>query len=84
MARGEGLAAEPAAGEDHYAVLQVDRAACREVIDAAFTVLREMAMVGGADDAYQRLVELNRAHHVLSDPGRRAAYDATLAGTGPI
>ena len=64
-------------------MLQVHREACAEVIDAAFAVLREMALVGGAPDAHERLVALNRAHHVLSDPARRAAYDATPADTGP-
>jgi DnaJ-class molecular chaperone len=71
-----------AEGTDHYAVLQVAPQACSQVIDAAFVVLREMELVGGGPDAHRRLVALNRAHHVLSDPERRAAYDATLAGTG--
>ena len=64
-----------AEGTDQYAVLQVDPRACPQVIDAAFVVLREMALRDGADGSYRRLVELNRAHHVLSDTGRRAEYD---------
>jgi hypothetical protein len=63
-------------GDDPYRVLQVDPAACPEVISAAFTVLREMVLAGDAVDAPRRLAELNRAHRTLSDPGRRAAHDA--------
>lgn len=64
---------------DHYAVLEVAPHARPAVIEAAFVVLREDAMRGDHDDAPRRLVELNRAHVVLSDPGRRAAYDAERA-----
>lgn len=45
------------------------------MIAAAFTVLREMTLSDDSDDAHRRLIALNRAHHVLADPGRRAAYD---------
>lgn len=61
---------------DHYATLEVASHACPAVIDAAFVVLREAAAAGNHDDAVGRLVALNRAHAVLSDPARRAAYDA--------
>ncbi len=61
---------------DPYAVLQVAPHACDRVIAAAFAVLREQVLASEADDAPRRLAELNRAHHTLSDPGRRAAHDA--------
>lgn len=69
MARGEVVA-------DHYRILQVDPAACPEVIEAAFTVLREMILRADAADAPRRLAELNAAHRVLSHPEGRAAHDA--------
>jgi DnaJ-class molecular chaperone len=56
-------------------VLQVHRQAGPEVIHAAFTVLREGLLRDDPPDAHQRLITLNRAHHVLGDPARRAAYD---------
>jgi curved DNA-binding protein CbpA len=61
--------------DDPYRVLHVHRDACAEVITAAFTVLREMTLRDDSDDAHGRLVALNRAHLVLGDPARRAAYD---------
>jgi DnaJ-class molecular chaperone len=60
---------------DHYRVLQVDPAACREVIEAAFGVLREKLLREDPPDAPRRLAELNAAHRELGDPERRAAYD---------
>lgn len=63
-------------GEDPYRVLQVDPAACPEVITAAFTVLREMVLGDDSDDAPRRLAALNAAHRTLTDPLRRAAHDA--------
>jgi len=66
------------AGENHYDTLQVSRLACDAVVQAAFEVLREHALVGDASDAPTRLARLNAAHAVLSDPDRRAAYDARL------
>lgn len=62
--------------EDPYAVLQVHVGARAEVIEAAFKVLREILMTEDPPDAPQRLVALNAAHHVLSDPERRRQHDA--------
>ncbi|MCB0882527.1 MAG: hypothetical protein KDC33_09990 [Thermoleophilia bacterium] len=45
------------------------------VIDAAFTVLREAACLDDSAEGHRLLIALNRAHHTLSDPGRRARYD---------
>ena len=52
--------------EEAYRVLQVDPAACRPVIDAAFAVLREMCLRDDADDAPRRLAELTRAHRLAA------------------
>lgn len=53
--------------EEAYRVLQVDPAACRPVIDAAFGVLREICLRDDADDAPARLAELSRAHRIATD-----------------
>jgi len=60
---------------DLYAVLEVARHARPAVIDAAFGVLREAAARETDDGGVRMLVLLNRAHAVLADPERRAAYD---------
>ena len=70
MAQGQGVepvwdppAPEP--GLDPWVVLEVDRSARPEVIDAAFAVLREMA--AGDDEGGARwLVRLNWARRVLA------------------
>ena len=62
-------------GADPYRTLQVDPAACPEVIEAAYTVLREQACRDDSDAAPRRLADLMRAHRVLSDPGARARLD---------
>ncbi len=63
------------AGEDPYAVLEVAPHARPQVIDAAFGVLRELAARDQSPAGARPLVMLNRAHAVLCDPERRAAYD---------
>lgn len=45
------------------------------MIEAAFTVLREMVLRSDADDAPRQLARLGAAHRTLADPGRRAAHD---------
>jgi curved DNA-binding protein CbpA len=45
------------------------------VIEAAYTVLREMVLRSDDDDAPRRLARLGAAHRTLSDPDRRAALD---------
>ena len=57
----------------------MDPEACPQVIEAAFTVLREMVLRGDADDAPRQLARLGAAHRTLADPGRRAAHDAGIA-----
>ena len=62
--------------EDPYAILQVDRSARPEVIEAAFRVLRELLLSEDPPDAPQRLAALNRAHRTLTETGRRRAHGA--------
>jgi preprotein translocase subunit Sec63 len=62
---------------DHYAVLQVDPRAEREVIEAAY---RRLATKYHPDrnqstDAHSRMKLINAAHEVLCDPEKRMAYD---------
>lgn len=45
------------------------------MIDAAFTVLREMVLRSDDDDAPRRLARLGAAYRTVGDPGRRAAHD---------
>ncbi|MBJ7457117.1 MAG: hypothetical protein JHC74_13765, partial [Thermoleophilia bacterium] len=53
----------------------MDPGACPQVIDAAFTVLREMVLRSDDDDAPRELARLGRAYRTLGDPGRRAEHD---------
>ncbi len=69
--------------EEPYRTLQVDPAACPEVIEAAFGVLREQALRDPSDAAPRRLAELNAAHRVLSDPQTRAAHAAQVQAARP-
>ncbi len=64
--------------QDYYKILQVDPAAEPDVIEAAF---RRLAMkyhpdFNASPDATTRMAALNEAYAVLSDPARRAQYDA--------
>uniref|UniRef100_UPI0039F6E4F4 J domain-containing protein n=1 Tax=Sulfuriferula sp. GW6 TaxID=3345112 RepID=UPI0039F6E4F4 len=71
---------------NHYEVLQVSRDASLEVIRAAYRTLVQRAHPdrAGSDTIHQeRLQQINRAYGVLSDPGCRAEYDATLSNSGP-
>lgn len=55
---------------DDYRELQVDPRACPQVIEAAFTVLREQILRSDSDDAPRRLARLNAAHRrVTADEG---------------
>lgn len=63
--------------DDHdlYARLEVAPHARPAVIEAAFGVLREAAARDADDGAVRTLALLNRAHAILADAERRAAYD---------
>ena len=64
------MSPDPPAGED-YRELQFDPAACPQVIEAAFTVLREEILRSGSDDAPRRLARLMAAHRrVAAAAGR--------------
>jgi hypothetical protein len=64
-----------------YEILQVSSTASPEVIQAAYRVLARIYHpdVSTAADAERQTRRLNAAHDILSDPGRRAAYDASRA-----
>lgn len=64
--------------KDYYRTLGVDKNATADEVKKAF---RKQARkfhpdVSKEPDAAQRMAEVNEAHAVLSDPERRAAYDA--------
>ncbi|HEU4573090.1 MAG TPA: DnaJ domain-containing protein [Candidatus Limnocylindrales bacterium] len=66
------------AGFDPYKVLQVDPEADLDVIQAAYRRLASRYHPDHADapDAAARMVLLNQAWEIVSDPGRRAELDA--------
>lgn len=68
--------------KDYYQVLGVARDATAEQIKKAFRQLARKYHpdVSKESDAAARMSEVNEAHAVLSDPERRAAYDAVGQG----
>jgi len=64
---------------DYYRVLQVHPGAEREVIDAAYRRLASKYHpdVSHISGTAERMKQINIAYEVLSDPARRAAYDAS-------
>ena len=67
---------------DHYAILGLHRRCTAAQIRAAYRALAKQHhpdINGGAREALVRTQELNAAYKTLSDPKRRAAYDAELA-----
>lgn len=66
---------------DHYAVLGVPASATRSQIRDAYRLLARANHPDSHGDASAaRMAAINAAWHVLSDPGRRAMYDASLRG----
>ncbi len=63
---------------DYYRTLQVHLRAEKEVIDAAYHKLaaKYHPDVNRAPDALEKMKQINAAYEVLSNPSRRAAYDA--------
>ncbi len=67
---------------DYYAILQVHPDADREVIEAAYRKLatRYHPDVSHTADTMEKMKQLNAAYEVLSDPIKRAEYDADRGG----
>lgn len=80
------MSASAARGTTHYDTLEVSPAASPETIRAAYRSLMQRFHPDrhpGDEGAARRAAEISRAYDVLSDPGRRAAYDASLRRTPP-
>jgi len=70
---------------DCYGILQVHPRAEKEVIDAAYRRLaaKYHPDVSQLSDATERMKQINIAYEVLSDPVKRAAYDAARGVAPP-
>ena len=70
-----------AATTNPYKILQVDREASPEVIEAAFRRLAKMYHpdVSSGRDAVERIAGINTAHDLLEDPVSRRSIDQDLA-----
>ncbi len=69
---------------DCYGILQVHPKAEKEIIDVAYRKLASKYHpdVSQVPDASERMKQINIAYEVLSDPIKRAAYDA-VKGVAP-
>ncbi|MBI4188332.1 MAG: DnaJ domain-containing protein [Chloroflexi bacterium] len=67
---------------DYYRILQVHPGAEKEVINAAYRQLASKYHpdVSRVSDAAERMKQINIAYEVLSDPAKRAEYDAAHGG----
>ena len=64
---------------DYYRELEVDRAACPEVIKAAYSALARIHHTDtNPDSDGQRIKRITVAYSCLRDPDKRAEYDAEL------
>lgn len=88
---GSGAAPAPqqsamATARTAYQVLQVDPFAEQEVVDAAFKrlALKYHPDTSKAPDAASRMREIIEAHGVLTDPKKRARYDASIGIRHPV
>jgi curved DNA-binding protein CbpA len=72
----------PPVALDHYQALGLARHAEPVVVKAAYRAMASLYHPdrNTAPDAIERIQRINIAYGVLSDPVRRQAYDATLAG----
>ena len=72
-----------ATSPDYYAILQVHPNAEKEVIGAAYRKLaaKYHPDVSHSPDAVEKMKQINAAYEVLSDPVKRAAYDAARGVT---
>jgi curved DNA-binding protein CbpA len=63
---------------DYYSILQVHHRAEKEIIDVAYRRLaaKYHPDVSQVSNAEERMKQINIAYEVLSDPVKRAAYDA--------
>jgi molecular chaperone DnaJ len=69
----------------HYETLEVAPTATQEQIRAAYRRLAKLHHPDtGAQAGHQRMVHLNEAYEVLSQPDRRRSYDRELAGRGGV
>jgi curved DNA-binding protein CbpA len=64
---------------DYYAILQVSHAAEKEVIEAAYRKLAQKYHpdINKSEGAEEKMKRINAAYEILSNPAKRAAYDAT-------
>ena len=68
--------------DDHYKILRVSPSADAEAVHAAYLHMarRVHPDVNPGNGAVERMMALNEAYEVLSDPVRRAAYDRERLG----
>jgi hypothetical protein len=76
---GTNQAAAGASSADHYETLQLSRNANLDMIQRVFRILAQRYHPDNQETGNPELFrEIVEAHRVLSDPERRAAYDAQL------